>query len=54
MDALVAQMSTAGLTRVKAEGDELRRKGILDAEGNLAAKELPPDVQEGANRDFGG
>jgi hypothetical protein len=35
MDALVDQMFTAGLERVKAEGDELRRKGLLDLQGNL-------------------
>ena len=54
MDALVDQMFTTGLARVKAEGDELRRKGILDPEGNLLVKELPADMKEGADRDFGG
>ncbi|SPF35348.1 hypothetical protein SBA4_1640012 [Candidatus Sulfopaludibacter sp. SbA4] len=54
MDALVDQMFTAGLARVKAEGDELRRKGLLDSQGNLLIKELPADMQEGADRDFGG
>jgi hypothetical protein len=45
---------TAGLERVRAEGDELRRKGILDSEGNLLVEELPADMQEGAAHDFGG
>jgi len=54
MDALVDQMFTAGLERVRAEGDDLRRKGLLDSEGNLLVKELPADMQEGADRDFGG
>jgi hypothetical protein len=54
MDALVGQMFTAGLARVKAEGDELRRKGLLDSQGNLLSKKLPADMQEGADRDFGG
>ena len=54
MEALVGQMFTAGLARVKAEGDELRRKGLLDSQGNLLSKELPSDMQEGADRDFGG
>jgi hypothetical protein len=54
MDALVGQMFTAGLARVKAEGDDLRRKGLLDSEGNPLVKELPADMQEGADRDFGG
>ncbi len=54
MSALVDQMFTVGLARVKAEGDELRRKGLLDSQGNLLRKELPADMQEGADRDFGG
>jgi len=54
MDALVDQMFTAGLERVRAEGDELRRKGLLDSQGKLLVKELPADMQEGADRDFGG
>jgi len=54
MDALVDQMFTTGLARVKAEGDELRRKGLLDSQGKLLVKELPADMKEGADRDFGG
>jgi hypothetical protein len=54
MDALVDQMFSVGLERVRAEGDELRRKGILDSDGNLLLKELPSDMKEGADRDFGG
>jgi hypothetical protein len=54
LDAFDDQAITAGLDRVRAEGDELRRKGILDSEGNLLVKDLPADMQEGADRDFGG
>ena len=54
MDALVHQMFAAGLERVRAEGDELRRKGLLDSEGHVLLKELPADMKEGADRDFGG
>ena len=54
LDALVDQMFTVGLARVKAEGDDLRRKGLLDSEGNLLSKTPPADMQEGADRDFGG
>ena len=54
LDAFDDQVITAGLERVRAEGDELRRKGILDAQGNLLLKELPADMKEGADRDFGG
>jgi hypothetical protein len=54
MDAFVDQMFTVGLEQVRAEGEELRRKGLLDTDGNLLLKELPADMKEGADRDFGG
>jgi hypothetical protein len=54
MDAFDDQMITAGLERVRAEGDELRRRGLLDEHGNLLAKELPADMKEDVPRDFGG
>ena len=54
MDAFVDQVIIAGMERVRAEGDELRLKGLLDSQGNLLVKELPADMQEGADRDFGG
>jgi hypothetical protein len=54
LDAFVDQMFTVGLEQVRAERDELRRRGILDSEGKLLLKELPPDMKEGADRDFGG
>jgi hypothetical protein len=54
LDAFDDQVLAAGLERVRAEGDELRRRGLLDSEGNLLVKELPADMQEGADRDFGG
>jgi hypothetical protein len=54
MDAFVDQVLSAGMERVRAEGDELRRKGLLDSQGNLLVKKLPADMQDGADRDFGG
>ena len=33
MDAFDDQVITAGLKRVRAEGDELRRMGLLDEHG---------------------
>ena len=54
LDAFDDQVITAGLERVRAEGDELRRRGILDAHGNVVLKELPADMKEGVDRDFGG
>jgi hypothetical protein len=54
LDAFDDQVITAGLERVRAEGDALRRRGVLDADGNLLLKELPADMKERADRDFGG
>ena len=54
MDALDEQMIEAGLERIRAEGAELRRRGLLDAQGNVLLKELPPDMGENSERDFGG
>jgi hypothetical protein len=54
LDAFDDQVITAGLERVRAEGDALRRTGVLDAHGNLLLKELPADMKEGADRDLGG
>lgn len=54
MAAFDQQMISAGMERVRAEGEELRRRGLLDEHGNLLLKELPPDMREGSDRDFGG
>jgi len=54
MDAFVDQVLTAGIERVRAEGDELRRCGLLDGQGNLLLNELPADILEESERDFGG
>jgi hypothetical protein len=54
LDAFDDQIITAGLARVRAKGNEHRRRGILDSEGKLLVTELPADMQEGADRDFGG
>jgi hypothetical protein len=53
MDAFFDQVIHAGIERVRAEGDELRRKGLLDEEGHVLLKELPPDMRENSGRDFG-
>jgi hypothetical protein len=54
MDAFDDQVIAAGMERVRAEGDELRRRGLLDEHGNLLVKELPADMKEDVQRDFGG
>jgi hypothetical protein len=48
------QVMSEGMRRVQAEGAELRANGVMDAEGNLLVTELPPDMREGSDRDFGG
>ena len=54
IDAFDDQVIAAGMERVRAEGDELRRKGVLDGHGNLLVKDLPADMQDDTDRDFGG
>jgi hypothetical protein len=54
MDAFADQVITAGMERVHAEGNELRRKGLLDRQGHILLNELPADMREGSERDFGG
>ena len=54
MDAFDDQMFTIGSETVRAEGDELRRRGLLDSAGNVISRELPDDMIEGADHDFGG
>jgi hypothetical protein len=40
--------------RVKAAAEELERLGIADSAGRRIRTDLPKDMQEGADRDFGG
>ncbi len=40
--------------RTKAAAEELERLGIADHEGNRLRTDLPNDMQEDADRDFGG
>ena len=44
----------AAVERVKEVVHELREKGIIDAQGRRIRQDLPPDMQENADRDFGG
>jgi hypothetical protein len=43
-----------GRIRLNNELARLRALGIIDEQGNLLKKDLPPDMQPGADRDFGG
>lgn len=40
--------------RAKQAVRRLQQAGIIDAEGHRILKDLPPDMQEGQDRDFGG
>jgi hypothetical protein len=44
----------AAVQRVKAAALELQKKGIVDAQGQRVQRDLPSDMQEDADRDFGG
>jgi hypothetical protein len=54
VDEFDRQVIDAGMERVRGEIKELQQKGLLDAQGKPVLKELPRDMQEGAQRDFGG
>ena len=54
VDALLEEVMNEGIRRVQVEGAELQAKGLMDADGKLLIFELPPDMREGAERDFGG
>ena len=54
VDTFLGQVMAEGMLRVQAEGAELRAKGLMDANGKLLVTELPPDMREGSERDFGG
>jgi hypothetical protein len=40
--------------RVKAAAEELERLGIVDSAGKRVRTDLPTDMREGVDRDFGG
>ena len=40
--------------RVRAAAEELERLGVADRNGRRIRKDLPKDMREGADRDFGG
>ena len=54
MDEFDRQVIAAGMEGVRAQIKELQQNGLLDAQGKHVLKELPRDMQEGAERDFGG
>jgi hypothetical protein len=45
---------SAAVERTKEAARRLREAGIIDAEGRRIRKDLPADMREGQDRDFGG
>jgi hypothetical protein len=45
---------SASVQHAKEVALRLRRTGIIDAEGRRIRKDLPADMQEGQDRDYGG
>ncbi len=44
----------AAVKRGKAAVENLQKRGILDGKGRRIRTDLPADMQEGKDRDFGG
>jgi len=44
----------AAVKRAKEAARRLQQAGIIDAKGHRIRKDLPADMQEGKDRDFGG
>ena len=40
--------------RIRAAVADLMARGIIDAKGNCIRQDLPPDMREDSERDFGG
>ena len=45
---------SAAVQRAKEAAHRLRNAGIIDAQGRRIRKDLPADMQEGQDRDYGG
>jgi hypothetical protein len=52
--ALMDRVLEEGGKRIRASCERLKALGIVDKDGNRIKKELPADMQPGADRDFGG
>lgn len=54
LDALMAQVLAEGDKIHEAQYQEALRLGIIDEQGRLLKTELPEDMREGSDTDFGG
>jgi hypothetical protein len=52
--ALMDRVLEEGGKRIRRSVERLEALGIIDKDGNRIKKELPADMQPGADRDFGG
>ena len=53
-EAVMARVREEGAKRIRRSVERLLALGIIDKDGNRIKKELPADMQPGADRDFGG
>jgi hypothetical protein len=53
-EAVMARVLEEGAKRIRRSVERLEALGIIDKNGNRIKKELPADMQPGADRDFGG
>jgi hypothetical protein len=52
--AIMERVLAEGAKRIHRSVERLKAMGFYDEHGNRIMKELPPDMQPGADRDFGG
>jgi hypothetical protein len=53
-ETLIARVLSGARERIQDDMRRARELGIIDEHGNRISKDLPPDMQPGAERDFGG
>jgi hypothetical protein len=53
-EAIDKRVREEGARRIRRSCERLEALGIVDKDGNRIKKELPADMQPGADRDFGG
>lgn len=53
-DAFLEQVMAEGMKQVLAVTAELQAMGVIDAEGHFLTDELPDDMKEESEKDFGG
>jgi len=53
-EAIMARVREEGAKRIHRSCERLIAMGFYDKDGNRLKKELPADMQPGADRDFGG